>query len=272
MLKVRVMTAVALLAILLPVLWLQSFAAFAVITSCFFAASIWESFRLFGVRRAVGVAAIWTVLFVLMLYVARDEQASLLYAFSVAIWAFRLLPALAVGLPPVATNANLLLSGVYGVALLGCFTAMSGLFARSPLYLLSVLVIVWLADVGAYFFGKALGKRKLAPSISPGKSWEGAIGGWITATSVTAALVILFEAQGTFPAELRKAWGWPGFVGLMTLIIAASVVGDLFESLLKRRAGFKDSSALLPGHGGVLDRVDALVPALPLAALVASRF
>lgn len=272
MLKVRVITAVALLAVLLPVLWLQSFAAFAIVTTCFFSASIWESFRLFGGRRATLAATIWTGLFIAMLYAGQDAQASLLYAFSVAIWAIRLAPALSVGLPPLLTNANVLLSGVYGIALLGCFTAMFGLFARSPLYLLSVLMIVWLADIGAYFFGKALGKRKLAPGISPGKSWEGAIGGWASAVAITAALVVFLEAQGTFPAELLAAWGWLGFIGAITLIVAASVVGDLFESLLKRRAGFKDSSALLPGHGGVLDRVDALVPALPLAALLASRF
>lgn len=272
MLKIRVITAVALLAVLLPVLWLHSFVAFAVVTTCFFAASAWESFRLFGSKRAAAAAVVWTALFVAMLYAGKDEQATLLYAFSVAIWAIRLTPALSVGLPPLVTNANLLLSGVYGVALLGCFTAMFGLFARSPLYLLSVLMIVWIADIGAYFFGKALGKRKLAPGISPGKSWEGAVGGWASALAITAALVVFLEAQQTFPAELLAAWGWLGFIAAMTLIVAASIVGDLFESLLKRRAGFKDSSALLPGHGGVLDRVDALVPALPLAALLASRF
>jgi phosphatidate cytidylyltransferase len=126
---------------------------------------------------------------------------------------------------------------------------------------------VWVADIGAYAAGRVFGKRKLAPSISPGKSWEGAIGGWIAVLLLTALCVYLVPAAN-FPAVIMKKWGWPGFVAVMTVLAAASVVGDLFESMLKRRAGVKDSSNLLPGHGGVLDRIDALIPVLPLAALL----
>jgi phosphatidate cytidylyltransferase len=133
------------------------------------------------------------------------------------------------------------------------------LFSHSPLYLLSVMAIVWVADIGAYFSGKAFGKRKLAPSISPGKSWEGAIGGGI-AVLVLSALSVSYGGDAfvadTFAARVRRL-GWPALLAMLVLIVAASVVGDLFESQLKRRAGMKDSSALLPGHGGVLDRIDA---------------
>jgi phosphatidate cytidylyltransferase len=156
------------------------------------------------------------------------------------------------GLPPAGSTGNLLLSGIYAIAILGCFLAMTILFRRSPLYLLSVLAIVWIADIGAYFAGKAFGKRKLAPSISPGKSWEGAIGGWIAVLLLTALSLLSPSLSDTL---------------VLTLLAVASVVGDLFESQLKRRAGMKDSSALLPGHGGVLDRIDALIPVLPLAVL-----
>jgi len=144
-------------------------------------------------------------------------------------------------------------------------------------FLLSVLMLVWVADVFAYFFGKAFGlriaKQKLAPSISPGKSWEGAWGGvlgvvlmafiWIAADKAlhapVASLYTRLDAQG----------GW--LVLLAAIFLAAmSVVGDLVESLIKRSGGMKDSSQLLPGHGGVLDRIDALLPTLPLAMMLNS--
>jgi len=162
---------------------------------------------------------------------------------------------------------------VYGFAVVGCFAAIVDLFSTSPWYLLSVMAIVWIADIGAYFAGKAFGKRKLAPSISPGKSWEGAIGGGI-AVLVIASLTVVFGGPafaGTFAVRVQQAFGWLGLVPILVLMTAASVVGDLFESQLKRRAGMKDSSNLLPGHGGVLDRIDALIPVLPLAALIGAR-
>jgi phosphatidate cytidylyltransferase len=135
------------------------------------------------------------------------------------------------------------------------------------------MAVVWVADIGAYFSGKAFGRHKLAPSISPGKSWEGAIGGWLLVLIVAFATASLAAGSApsladTFPAVLMQRWGWPGLVVVMTLLVAASVVGDLFESMLKRRAQYKDSGNLLPGHGGVLDRIDALIPVLPLAALL----
>jgi phosphatidate cytidylyltransferase len=132
------------------------------------------------------------------------------------------------------------------------------------------MVLVWIADIGAYFAGKAFGKRKLAPSISPGKSWEGAIGGCIAVLAIASASV-LFGGNAladTFAVRVQARLGWAALLAILVLIVAASVAGDLFESQLKRRAGVKDSSHLLPGHGGVLDRIDALIPVLPLAALI----
>jgi phosphatidate cytidylyltransferase len=151
-----------------------------------------------------------------------------------------------------------------------CFAAIVALYHHSPLYLLSVMVLVWIADIGAYFSGKAFGKRKLAPSISPGKSWEGAIGG-ASAVLLISALTVLFGGAAladTFAVAVQARFGWAALAAVLVVLAAASVVGDLFESQLKRRAGVKDSSRLLPGHGGVLDRIDALVPVLPLAALI----
>ena len=130
-----------------------------------------------------------------------------------------------------------------------------------------MLAIVWLADIGAYFAGKAFGRRKLAPTISPGKSWEGAIGGWLAVLLLGAICAASPMLTDTFAARATRAWGWLAVAAILTLLAAASVAGDLFESQLKRRAGVKDSSKLLPGHGGVLDRIDALIPAVPLAVL-----
>jgi len=274
MLKTRVVTAIVLLAILLPVLYFNNFTAFALVATVFFGAAIWECFRLFnpGTQNAHVIAVIWTVAFGIAVQFGQLNTA-IWAALSVALWIARFAPSLKTGLPALATPANTLLSLVYGFAVVGCFAAIVDLFSHSPWYLLSVMAIVWIADIGAYFAGKAFGKRKLAPSISPGKSWEGAIGGGIAVLFIGALTVVsgspLFA--DTFAVRVEHAFGWPALIAILVLMTAASVVGDLFESQLKRRAGMKDSSKLLPGHGGVLDRIDALIPVLPLAALIGSR-
>jgi phosphatidate cytidylyltransferase len=129
-----------------------------------------------------------------------------------------------------------------------------------PLVLLSIMAVVWLADIAAYFFGRTFGKHKLAPSISPGKTWEGAIGGGV------AVLAYGFALSSRLPDALSSNYG--ALFLVLILLVAISIIGDLFESLLKRQAGLKDSSNVLPGHGGVLDRIDSLTSTLPLVALV----
>jgi phosphatidate cytidylyltransferase len=269
MLKTRVITAVVLLAILLAVVFSKSFLVFALVAALFFAGAMWECFRLFEGKHPLIGAAIWTTVFGFFIVRHDFSSATLLCALCVAIWLIRLLPSLAMGLPPVEGVGNRLLTSIYGIAILGCFLAIAVLFMQySPLYLLSVMAIVWIADIGAYFFGRAFGKHKLAVSISPGKSWEGAIGGWLSVLLLASIALIFPEFNGTFSSHVFLKWGWFGLAGVMTLLVAASIVGDLFESQLKRRANMKDSSNLLPGHGGVLDRIDALIPTLPLAVLI----
>lgn len=272
MLKTRVITALVLLTVLLSVVYSESYLFFLLVAAAFFGAAAWESFRLFHNRQPLLGAGVWTAAFALIVFNGELSSANLLFGLCVAIWAIRLAPSLAIGLPALEGFGNRLLNGIYGIAILGCFIAIVVLFKHSPLYLLSVMAIIWIADIGAYFAGKAFGKHKLAPSISPGKSWEGAIGGWL-AVVLLAGLSSAYPALAdTFAYHVRSSWGWSGFVAVMSLMVAASIVGDLFESQLKRRAGMKDSSNLLPGHGGVLDRIDALIPTLPLAVLVGSRF
>ena len=268
MLKTRVITALVLLVVLLVLLFLNSFPAFAVVAAIFFAAASWESFRLFRSQRPLLGAAIWTALFAWIAFQGVAVDVRLLAGLCCAIWAVRLVPALAFGLPAFDSVGSRLLSAIYCIAILGCFIAILVLFQHSALYLFSVMAIVWIADIGAYFSGKAFGKRKLAPSISPGKSWEGVIGGWVAVLLIAAATSLHPALRDTFAVQIQATWGWLVWGLIMSLMVAASVVGDLFESLLKRRAAMKDSSNLLPGHGGVLDRIDALIPTLPLAVLL----
>ncbi len=270
MLKTRVITALVLLAILLALLAVNSFPVVAIAAAVFFAAAAWESFRLFGSKHSMIGALAWTAAFIFLAFGGVFSNAVMLFAVCAAIWAIRLGPSLAIGLPPLDSVGNRLLTGIYGVAILGCFVAILVLFKHSALYLFSVMAIIWIADIGAYFAGKAFGKHKLAPSISPGKSWEGAVGGWFAVLVLAAGTTAIPALGDTFAVKLQAKAGWLWFFGAMTLMVVASIAGDLFESQLKRRAGMKDSSQLLPGHGGVLDRIDALIPALPLAVLLDS--
>ena len=130
--------------------------------------------------------------------------------------------------------------------------------------LLLVMGLVWIADTAAYFSGRAFGRHRLAPTISPGKTWEG-VAGAVTATLIYA---IICAVPGAPFAESARGAGWVPYLVGVVLLCALSVVGDLFESALKRRAGAKDSGTLLPGHGGVLDRIDSMTSTLPIAALL----
>jgi phosphatidate cytidylyltransferase len=145
--------------------------------------------------------------------------------------------------------------------------AVVALQTRSPGVLLAMMAIVWIADTAAYFAGRRFGRRKLAPSISPGKTWEGVYGALAAVAIYALLLVPLAAAAGyTRPLDAIAAAIW---VALTLLLTGLSIIGDLFESQLKRQRGVKDSGAILPGHGGVLDRIDALTAAMPPAALIA---
>jgi phosphatidate cytidylyltransferase len=165
------------------------------------------------------------------------------------------------------TQKRMVMAVVGLVVLLGAWLALVQLQARSPWLVLAAMAIVWIADTAAYFAGRAFGKRKLAPQVSPGKSWEGVYGAWV-AVAIYALLLVRFAPAAGFRFEITALTTvlWIVFVVVLASI---SVVGDLFESLLKRHAGVKDSGKLLPGHGGVLDRTDALLAAMPIGAVSA---
>jgi len=148
-------------------------------------------------------------------------------------------------------------------AVIAVWTALVLLYQTHGVWMLvSLMALVWCADVAAYFTGRAFGRHKLVPGVSPGKTWEGAAGGVLAAVAWTWASM---RFDGSFGAALSERHALPVALVLAALLAALSIVGDLYESLLKRRAGVKDSSALLPGHGGVLDRIDALLPVAPAA-------
>lgn len=130
------------------------------------------------------------------------------------------------------------------------------------LFLLGAMSLVWMADIAAYFSGRAFGRRKLAPSISPGKTREGAYGAILGVIVVGLMYRALGGETGLF------AQPWLAWLILLLILTVWSILGDLFESLLKRQAGVKDSGSLLPGHGGILDRIDSLAPTLPLIGLI----
>lgn len=150
-----------------------------------------------------------------------------------------------------------------------CWFALVAAYRQGLVYLMSILAIVWAADVAAYFAGRAFGKRKLAPAISPGKTWAGAVGGAVAAVVVAAIAMRTPSLADSFFGVMDARWPALVVLAAVAALVAISIVGDLFESQLKRQHGVKDSGHLLPGHGGAFDRFDALLPVVPLAVMLA---
>ncbi|MBB3256564.1 phosphatidate cytidylyltransferase [Paraburkholderia bannensis] len=267
MLKTRVITALVLLAVFLPVTLFASVAAFGALIGLVVVFAAWEWARLLKAGKA-GSIVYAAIAAVLVFASARLESVRPLYQAAGIFWLvagpYVLVrkPVLAAG----AWRAFLLAAGF--VIFAACWHALVGARALGVGFVLSLLLVVWLADIGAYFSGKAFGKHKLAPSISPGKTWEGAVGGWVAVMVVSVAALALHAFEPTLYSALAAQLGVGRALLVLTVLVAFSVIGDLFESMLKRQAGVKDSSGLLPGHGGVLDRIDALLPVLPLAMLL----
>lgn len=279
MLKQRILTAVVLLAILLPALFYPSHLPFGCVMLALIAAGAWEWGRLNGYGSGVSLllGAETLLLCALSWWLGLLEQALLpVWIVASAAWVLGGSALLRVAVPgwPRVPKALRLVGGL--LALWVAWLAAVKAHMVGVNFLLSILVLVWVADVFAYFAGRAFGLRftrnKLAPSISPGKSWEGVWGGMAGVVVLAVAWVLADAALQPQVASLytrlaERGW-WLLLIGVVFLA-AMSVVGDLVESLIKRSAGAKDSSALLPGHGGVLDRVDALLPTLPIAMMLA---
>ncbi len=273
MLKTRVITALVLLVLFLAALfWLSPF-AWAVFAGVLVLPAAWEWGKLIKLRRlACGLYAVLVAAACASLYdlaqgnapigqfkpqTAAYLVASLFWMVVVPLWLWHS------WLPRSRWLAAL--TGL--VVLVPTWLALVELRNLGPGVLLLLMSVAWISDSAAYFAGRRYGRRKLAPAISPGKTWEG-VAGAVLAVSLYAALWS-FAWHAYFPQVLQSMrFGAFGMLLFLWLLTAIGIYGDLFESALKRRAGVKDSGALLPGHGGVLDRIDALTAVLPAAALV----
>ena len=259
MLLTRVITALVLLPLVIGAIVGLPTAAVAVILAALLGVGAWEWAGLtclnatparagFAGVAALAMAAAWwapATLKVLILGAA-------LVFWLLAMVMIRRFPRgwdLSVASAPLAGGLGLLL-------LVAAFVALVSLHAREqgPALVLFLLVLIWAADTGAYFSGRAFGRHKLAPRVSPGKTWAGAVGGMATALAAAGLGVWWFERTGVDAL---------GLILLGAVVAVISIVGDLSMSLFKRQAGVKDSGVIFPGHGGVLDRLDSLLAAAP---------
>jgi phosphatidate cytidylyltransferase len=276
MLAQRIATAAVLLALLLPALWATSPWPFQGYTLVLVAAAGWEWARLSGVAHTGAVlcgaaVALACAASAFVGWAAPAPASSWIWA--VAAWAVGGVLVLALGPAGWLRVPAAVRLGAGLVALWVAWLAIVQAHALGLVFLLSVFALVWMADIAAYAGGRAFGRRKLAPSISPGKTWEGAISA-LVGVLVLGLIVALVDTRVSGGRATLFGWLDHGFgpVGGALALVAATtfgVLGDLFESLAKRAAGVKDSSQLLPGHGGVLDRIDALLPVFPLAMALA---
>ncbi|MDK9712752.1 MAG: phosphatidate cytidylyltransferase [Sulfuritalea sp.] len=261
MLKTRVITALLLVAGLGLILFAMPPLAAVLTFAAIAALAAWEWGGLMRQDQPARVMyAFVLMLFCWQLTVAAQPLVPVLLGVSVAFWIL---------VVPLWFRFKWTLAGndffgylLGALVILPTWAAMVALHAVDTWLMLAAMALVWVADISAYFAGRAFGKHKLAPSISPGKTWEG-VAGAVVGVLIYGGIVLSFS-----PLKDKLPLSLPLLVLMLVLLTAVSVMGDLFESLLKRQAGIKDSSNLLPGHGGVLDRIDALTSTLPLAALI----
>lgn len=258
MLRTRIITALILAPAIIAAIYLLATPWLSALLWLVGAAGAWEWAALAGLSssplRAVYVGVLTLV--AVGLYVNPDIQ--LIWLQSLAVfWVIALIVVLTYpGSGRWAVNG--LTVGLAGVlvlpgAVLGLITIHSQ--PNGANWLLFNLLICWAADIGAYFAGRSFGRRKLAPAVSPGKTWEGAVGGLLLTLIVCTGLLIATD-------QFSGLW-----LLVLLVLVGVSILGDLFESLLKRATGIKDSGQLLPGHGGVLDRVDSILSVAPCFAL-----
>jgi len=265
-LRQRVLTAIVLVPLLLAGLFLLPGKGWQLLTCLPIAIAAGEWARLCGYRSGLRIAFIGILVASCLGFVAAFSSgnyvslavglSSLLFVVALMFWAI----AAPLWLHRGWHLRQPLLLGVVGWIVLVPAWLAAAYLQRSPWLLLAVLLVVWIADTAAYFSGRSFGRRKLAPQISPGKTWEGVIGALVAVLIYGLVASFVLQPGATIYDRLAALI----FVAVLTIL---SIVGDLFESWIKREAGAKDSGNLLPGHGGVLDRIDSLTAALPFAVL-----
>jgi phosphatidate cytidylyltransferase len=254
-LRTRIVTGALLVSFLLVVVFWMPPQATPIFLAALVLAGAWEWSAFLRVPstlvRALYVVIISVLLFVAWRFTLQPENLHVVLAVTVAWWfaAFVWI----VLAPRRAAPWSAALAGI--LALVPAWLALSRLrldFIRGAEWLLFVFLLVWMADIGGYVFGRRFGRLRLAPNVSPGKTWEGVLGGMALSTCVAVA------GSAWFNIPLIS------FLPLCLAVVAFSVVGDLTESLLKRFVGVKDSGTLFPGHGGVMDRIDSVTAAAPV--------
>lgn len=257
MLKQRFITALVLLAVLIPILFFLPAATATGMFALIAALAAWEWSRLSSLS-SLGrmLFPLWVLVWCgLCLWYPTLQR--LLCLLAAGFWLL-LVPAWLVRRWPLPNSLFACLIGT--ILLVPAWIGMVQLQGIGPWALLAALALVWVADIAAYFVGRAIGRHKLAPAISPGKTWEGVAGA--AAGGLLYVFLLMHYANLPLPAS-------PLSIALGTLLlVAVSIMGDLFESMIKRQAGMKDSSNLLPGHGGVLDRIDSLTSTLPMLVVL----
>ena len=274
MLKHRILTAIVLFVILAIVLSANSSWPFLVFLAITCSLAGWEWTRITLGRSSVwppifGVGLLSLTLAQAFFWSKQDVSNTVVVQLCAVISVYFWLTAVSRALYQAQVSTRAAPLGWSGFACITLFATWGALADRyqehGVFYILSLLIVIWVADIAAYFVGRAVGRHKLAPAISPGKTREGAIAGIV---GVVIWLLVSAQWPESFGADLMRRWGLAGSILLAILLAIFSIAGDLFESLLKRRAGIKDSSQLLPGHGGVFDRIDAVVAVVPLAYLL----
>ncbi len=269
MLVKRVLTAAVLLAGFLAAILFLGRPQFGILVTLAIGAAAWEWGKLCGFDSARGAlyaagtgaafaalaAAIWPIDAGEFPEIAIFAAAAIFWIAAAPFW-------LGLGLERADSPLRPWILPVTGWVVL--IPAGLAMVAVPGLHLLAILALIWIADTAAYGAGRAFGRRKLAPHISPGKTWEGVAGAMLGCAAYAAALAAYTPKLAALTGGMR----WLPYLGAALLLCAVSVVGDLFESALKRRAGVKDSGSLLPGHGGVLDRIDSTTSTLPVAVLL----
>ena len=273
MLKQRVITALALLGVVLGTLFLAPTWGWGLLSLAGLGVASFEWLRLLSDGRRVITFSI-AIAIACFGWLAWRETGGVpgawlgwLIAIDLLLWIGVAVPSVVTARPP-HPGMDAVRIGFAAIALFSLWVALYELRVVHPAMLLSAMAIVWAADIGAYFVGKAFGRHKLAPRVSPGKSWEGALGGLASVLLVALLVAWVWPSPLVLPGWLALRVGLAPMLVLMMLLVALSIVGDLFESLLKRRHGVKDSGAIFPGHGGILDRIDALVPTVPASLLL----
>ncbi len=267
MLKQRLLTAAILVPLVVWGLLSLSTAVIGAILALFVLIGGWEWARLIGLT-SPGARVVYALLVAAVLWVAQqfvttvDSAITIILLLAVLWWLVGTTMVFRYRGATGLSNSDRIVGAVIGLLVLVptwlALVHLHGSTQRGPALVLFLMVLIWGADSGAYFVGRKWGRRKLAPHVSPGKTVEGVLGGMMASIVIAVIGLVLFDMPLT-----NALW----FIPLCFVVVAFSVIGDLFESLFKRRVGVKDSGQILPGHGGVLDRIDSLTTAAPFFTL-----